>query len=129
MEWEHAMRRREFITLLGGAAVTWPIPTAAQQQGMPVVGFLHAGSPEASADTLAAFRGGLAETGYVEGRNVSFAYRWADGNSEHLVGFAADLAKLHVAVIATPGNSRAGLLAKAATSTIPIVFSMGGDPV
>jgi putative ABC transport system substrate-binding protein len=123
------VRRREFITLLGGAAAAWPIAARAQQAAMPVVGFLRPGSPEANAHLVAAFRKGLGETGYVEGRNVVIEYRWTHNYDDRLPELAADLVRLRVAAIATPGSSAAAAAAKAATATIPIIFSAGGDPV
>src|SRR6516225_9629085 len=117
--------RRELLVALGGAPVAWPLTARAQQPKMPVVGFLHQGSPEPYAKFTAAFRKGLAEVGYVEGRNVVIEYRWAHGESDPLPELAADLVSRRVTVIATPGSIAATLAAKAATVAIPIVFMSG----
>ena len=123
------MRRREFITLLGGTA-TWPLAAHAQKPAIiPVVGYLHPESPQSVAPLLAAFREGLAEAGYVESQNVAIEYRWAQGDLSRVPELVADFVRRRVAVIATPGSSVATLAAKAATTTIPIVFSFGLDPV
>jgi putative tryptophan/tyrosine transport system substrate-binding protein len=122
------MRRREFITLLGGAATAWPLAVRAQQPAMPVIGYLTTGSPESDALPLAAFRQGLSETGYVETQNVTIQYRWAEFQEDRLPPMAADLVRQRVRAITTLGTPSA-LVAKVATSTIPIVFYIGIDPV
>jgi putative tryptophan/tyrosine transport system substrate-binding protein len=123
----YLMRRREFIAGLGSLAV-WPMVARAQQPAMPVIGWLDAQSPESEQEILPVFRRGLAETGYVEGRNVIVEYRWAENDNDRLSALAADLVRRHVAVIVAATTSSA-LAAKAATQTIPIVFSIGSDPV
>src|SRR5215831_2860916 len=120
------MRRRDFVTLLGGVAA-WPLAASAQQK--PVIGFLNSGSAEAYSDRLTAFHQGLRQLGYVDGENVVIVYRWALGQYDRLPGFAAELVERHVSVLVATGGEPAALAAKSATSTIPIVFAVGGDPI
>jgi putative tryptophan/tyrosine transport system substrate-binding protein len=122
------MRRREFITLIGGSAA-FPLAVRAQQPRTPIIGFLHSASPGPYASLVAAFRQGLSETGFVEGRNVTIQYRWAEGQYDRLPALATELVALKVEVIMAAGGEPSPLAAKAATSTIPIVFTAGGDPV
>jgi ABC-type uncharacterized transport system substrate-binding protein len=122
------MRRRDFITLLGGAVAAWPLAAGAQQPALPVIGYLNFGSPESDASRLTGLRRGLNQSGYVEGRNLVIEYRWAGNQADRLSTLAADLVKLRVAVIVSTGLVPT-LAAKAATTSIPIVFSVGQDPV
>src|SRR5438034_8467589 len=122
------MRRREFITLLGATAA-WPLAARAQQPSMPVIGFLSSRSPGESTGLVAAFREGLRETGFVEGRNLAIAFRWAEGHYDRLPLLAAELVSLPVALLFAAGGPPSAFAARTATSTIPIVFSAVGDPV
>ena len=121
------MRRRDLLAMLGGVAVVWPLGTRAQQASLPVIGLVSAGAPEEP--RIAAFRQGLGEAGYVDGKNVAIEFRWAEGHFDRLPALAADLVGRRVAVMVATGGVNAALVAKAATSTIPIVFMTGGDPV
>jgi putative ABC transport system substrate-binding protein len=123
------MFRRDFLTSIGSVVMSWPLAVRAQQKALPVIGFLSGRSPGEAATVVAAFHRGLAEQGYIEGKDVAVEYRWAEGYYDRLPGFAADLVDRHVAVIAATGGSVSGLAAKAATATTPIVFASGGDAV
>src|SRR6202048_2198591 len=123
------MRRRDVVSLLGGAAVSWPLGARAQQTGMPVIGLLGSASPEAYTIRLSAFRDGLKVEGYAEGQNVQIEYRWAEGHNNRLQELAAQLVQRHVTVLVAAGGTASALAAVAATSSISIVFGIGADPV
>ena len=122
------MRRREFIAFVGGTAAAWLLPARAEQSTVPVIGFLNAASPRPFANYVAGFRAGLKETGYVDGQNVAIEFRWAEGHYDLLPEMAADLVRRKVAVLAATGGAPSITAAKAATTTIPIVFTIGTDP-
>jgi putative ABC transport system substrate-binding protein len=123
------LKRRQFITLIGGAIAAWPAVARAQQPAKPVIGFLHPATAESSTQVITAFRQGLGDTGFVEGRNVAIEFRWADGHNDRLPALAADLAAHRVTVIAAPGGDSSAFALKAATTTIPIISAFASDPV
>jgi putative tryptophan/tyrosine transport system substrate-binding protein len=123
------MRRRDFVLLIGGVAASWPFAVRGQQGTLPVIGFLSSRSPEESAHLVAAFHQGLAEGGFIDGENVVIEYRWAHGRYDLLPALAADLVSRRVNVLTTAGGEPSALAAKHATSTIPIVFGLGSDPI
>jgi putative ABC transport system substrate-binding protein len=123
------MRRREFIAFVGCTAAAWALPARAQQSAMPVIGFLNSASPQPFAKYVAGFRTGLKETGYIDGQNVTIEFRWAEGHYDRLPEMAADLVRRKVAVLVSTGGEPSVLAAKAATTTIPIVFTSGIDPI
>src|SRR5262249_36966206 len=123
------MRRRQFLSILGGAVVLWPLGAKAQQKGVPLVGFMSARSLDDSTHLLAAFHQGLAEEGFIERQNVAIEYRWARGDYDRLPAMAADLVRRQVSVLVAAGGEPSALAAKHATSSIPIVFGIGGDPI
>src|SRR6516225_7038250 len=123
------MRRRDFIELVAGSAVAWPLTARAQQPAIPVIGFLHLTSPETNRENLTTFRQGLGDSGYIEGENVTIEYRWAQGRNDQLATLAADLVRRQVSVFVVLESTNGAIAAKAATQTIPIVFMQGADPV
>jgi putative tryptophan/tyrosine transport system substrate-binding protein len=124
-----AMRRRDFIIAIVGSTATWPLAARAQQSALPEIGFMSARSPEDSVSELASFHNGLKEGGFIDGRNVKIEYRWAHGDYDRLPAFAAEFVSRRVKVLVATGGDASARAAKAATSSIPIVFTMGGDPV